>query len=193
MKKVMLDPGHGGVFSGAHCEDAIEKRIVLRVAIHLKRLLEVQGMEVSMTRDGDFHLSTVLSEDLQERCNLEHQVRPDCFVSIHCNAHDNKNAKGFEVWTSPGQTSSDNLATMISRSADSYVPEFAARKDMSDGDPDKESRFKVLVGTRGCAVLVELGFLSNEHDREFLLSTEGQFEFAKMLASAIYQYLKAEG
>ena len=48
------------------------------------------------------------------------------------------------------------------------------RKDMTDGDPDKESGFYILKHTKCPAVLTENLFQDNKEDVGFLLSEEGK-------------------
>ena len=52
----------------------------------------------------------------------------------------------------------------------------------------KEAGFLVLYRTTMPAVLVELGFISNSNEEEFLRSAEGQSQLAEALASAFTQY-----
>jgi N-acetylmuramoyl-L-alanine amidase len=97
LKRIVLDPGHGGRFPGACAHGLEEKEINLSVARKLKRLLEDQGIEVLMTRTRDTELSEDLSTDLDLRCDFTNSKRADLFVSIHANAGP-PSATGFEVF-----------------------------------------------------------------------------------------------
>ena len=99
---------------------------------------------------------------------MEKTLRPDLFLSLHCNAATNPQAHGFEVWTSPGQRESDRVAEEIIQGFQAAFPYNKIRKDLADGDSDKEARFRVLVGTVGPAVLVEFGFLTNPEESLWL-------------------------
>jgi N-acetylmuramoyl-L-alanine amidase len=68
----------------------------------------------------------------------------------------------MEVWTSPGKTRSDALATAIGEALASTFPAVPMRRDDSDFDLDKEGRLYVLTQTICPAVLVECGFVSND-------------------------------
>lgn len=162
MKKLMLDPGHGGRDPGAIGHGGLEeKRVVLDLCEEIRdRLRGV--MQVSMTRHGDEFV------ELGQRATLANIDEADYFVSIHCNAAENRGARGFEVWTSPGKTGADPLATEIFRAMECSDPSAPARKDLGDGDVDKEARFTVLVKTEMPAVLVEVGFLTNYMDESML-------------------------
>ena len=118
------------------------------------------------------------------------------FVSIHSNAAGGdgkwKSAGGWCVYTSPGKTRADELATELWNAADRilapYKEDFAVlkqqgaydskqkpmRADWSDGDPDYEARFTVLTKTNCPAALTESLFQDNKADVQFLLSEDGK-------------------
>ncbi len=182
---VLIDPGHGGVFSGAVAGGVKEKDITLTVSYQLFERLRERGVHALMTRMADHELNINLGADLQERCNIEHNIKPALFISIHCNAASSENAEGFEVFTSPGETPSDATATNIYTYMKADHPHITYRTDYSDGDPDKEANFAVLTGTRGPAVLVELGFLTNPDERKRLTSSHHTNAIAGTIAEAI--------
>jgi N-acetylmuramoyl-L-alanine amidase len=81
---VILDPGHGGNDPGAQGY-ASEAELVLDVSLKVRSLLEAQGIEVLLTRDGNYHLDANKARDLAMRANM---ATPDrmMFVSIHANS-----------------------------------------------------------------------------------------------------------
>jgi N-acetylmuramoyl-L-alanine amidase len=182
---VLIDPGHGGIFSGAVAGGVKEKDITLGVSYQLFERLREKGIHALMTRMADHELKLDLGADLQERCNIEHKIRPALFISLHCNAASSEQAHGFEVFTSPGETPSDATATNIYTYMQADHPDITYRTDYSDGDPDKEANFAVLTGTRGPAVLVELGFLTNPEERKRLTSPHYTGAIAETIAEAI--------
>ena len=95
-KVVVIDPGHGGKFAGAHGYVA-EEDVVLAVALKLKAALERQGVTVLLTRNGDHELASDYRTDLSARGNL---ARPETnlFISIHANAVASSSAHGIETW-----------------------------------------------------------------------------------------------
>ena len=57
-KKIVLDPGHGGIETGAEHNGLIEKDETLEVSLKTKRLLEAEGAQVILTLDentNNFH------------------------------------------------------------------------------------------------------------------------------------------
>ena len=162
--KIVIDPGHGGKDSGAVNPKVgvQEKDLNLQIAIALQGWLAGAGHEVVMTRDDDRFLDLVL------RASLSNYANADAFISIHCNAAGNPSAKGFEIWTSPGQTKADSLATFIAQAMQANFPKLVTRFDWNDGDLDREGNLAVLRLTKCPAVLVEAGFISNDDEAEWL-------------------------
>lgn len=133
-------------------------------------------------------------------------------VSIHCNAAGNgawMKAGGWCAYTSPGQTKADTLATDLYSAADVALAKYKEvfpvlqskgeygtvqrpiRTDYSDGDPDYEARFYILVKTKCPAVLTESLFQDNHADVAFLLSDEGKKAITQLHVEGIVKYLKS--
>ncbi len=94
------------------------------------------------------------------------------FVSVHSNAG---GGKGFEVYSSPGATKSDAIATIFGEEFQAVFPDRKLRTDYSDGDLDKERAFYVLKKTSMPAVLTENFFMDNEEEcRHLLMTTAGR-------------------
>jgi N-acetylmuramoyl-L-alanine amidase len=127
-----------------------------------------------------------------DRANKIYETIPDSFlISIHGNAAMNPNeGTGWEVWTSPGQTRSDKIATKLQEAAKEFLPGFKMRTDYCDGDPDKESKFYILIHTKCPAVLTENLFFDNERDCRFMMSEMGRNVIARLHIEGIINYLK---
>lgn len=108
-------------------------------------------------------------EERVNKANFGLHKNNSLFISVHNNASLNHNAEGSEIWTSVGQTYSDIIAEHI---LDNWKSVFGnrVRKDMTDGDKDKEAKFYVLHNTVMPAVLLEIGFFDNRKDFEFITS-----------------------
>lgn len=94
IKRVVIDPGHGGKDSGAIGPNGLlEKDVVLAIARKLGNLLrEKYNMEVIFTRDNDIFIP------LEERTAIANSKKADVFVSIHANASRRRNARGIETY-----------------------------------------------------------------------------------------------
>lgn len=180
---VMIDPGHGGHDSGAVGIGGMhESDVVLGISQQLAALLTDAGHEVHLTRWNDTF------RELQQRCDAALAFNAAVFISLHCNAADNQQASGFEVWTDPEPDQADELAGRIWYAMRSAFPDMKGRADFSDGDPDKESKFWVLVHTHCPAVLVELAFISNRDDAARLSSAAWRNKAVATLAKAIEEW-----
>jgi N-acetylmuramoyl-L-alanine amidase len=188
---IVLDPGHGGEDPGA--VGVIHGGVEIResdVNLDVARILERHVLDGDflfrplLTRTGDVRVS------LQARCDISNRMKPDAFVSIHCNAAENKRAEGFEVWTSLGQTVADSLATELYWALQGAMPDVHGRSDYDDGDVDKEKSFFVLRHTTAPAVLLELDFLSNDARAEWLVQRSNQEKIVKEIADAIEFWLE---
>lgn len=179
-KVVCIDPGHGGKDPGAVANGLKEKDITLAISLKLGKILEENGIKVVYTRTTDKYLS------LTERANVSNKANADAFISIHTNSFTNPSARGLEIWTSKGQTKADILATYVGEELIKEFPNVPFRKDLSDGDLDKEANFTVLAKTKAPAILPELGFISNKQDNE--LQLKRQDDFAKAIANGIFRF-----
>lgn len=94
LKRIILDPGHGGKDPGATGPDgAFEKDINLRVALDLAETMRsTYGYEVLLTRMDDTFIP------LEQRARLANKYNGDLFVSLHCNASESRKRQGFEVY-----------------------------------------------------------------------------------------------
>jgi N-acetylmuramoyl-L-alanine amidase len=107
-------------------------------------------------------------------------------VSVHGNAG-MMGANGWEVFTSPGQTKADSLATLIYNEVkDTNL--FRMRSDITDGDPDKEEHFYMLTKSKIPAVLTENGFFTDRNDANKMFSKEGQEKLANAHFTGIVKY-----
>lgn len=189
---VILDPGHGHNTRGKSSpvwvdglqlhEWEFNRDVVRRIQRDLSQLGEKSVILVEEAFDIYLRVRA-------ERANKIAGQFPGSFlVSIHGNAG---GGEGWEVWTSPGETESDKLATMLFESAKYYLQGFKMRKDLSDGDPDKEARFTILAKTKCPAVLTENLFYDNEKECRFMMSDYGKELIAKLHVDGIIEYLKS--
>jgi N-acetylmuramoyl-L-alanine amidase len=94
VKTIVIDPGHGGKDPGCHARGGVkEKDIVLSIARLLaERIKEKIGCEVFLTRNKDVFLP------LERRTAIANVKKADLFISLHINAHRNKNIWGLETY-----------------------------------------------------------------------------------------------
>ncbi|UQA63877.1 N-acetylmuramoyl-L-alanine amidase [Polyangium aurulentum] len=109
LRRVVLDPGHGGNDTGAVGPTGLKESVVtLDIAHRAASLVSRElGVETLLTRDDD----TFVPLDLRTaRANAFHA---DLFVSIHCNAAENSAARGVMTFSLDRVRDPDGLATRI--------------------------------------------------------------------------------
>lgn len=189
--KVLIDNGHGSNTPGKCSPDGR-----LREYAYTREIAERLVMELRKNGiDAERIVKEEIDVPLAERCRRvnEYKASEAILVSIHCNAAGNgsdwMSARGWEAWTSVGKTKADKLATCLYEDAEHCLPGMKMRKDMTDGDPDKESQFYILRHTNCPAVLTENLFQDNREDVEFLLSEEGKRAIVSLHVWGTMKYL----
>ena len=199
MKTIILGTAHLKSTPGKCSPDkrlreyAYSREIVAAV----KAILQDYGYQVFVDIEDD-DLRVTQSQELCLRCKVVNDLCKaygDCiYVSIHVNAAaaDGKwhNATGWEIYTTPGKTKSDDLATCIFNAAKYNLKDKKMRVDLSDGDPDKEANLYVLKHTLCPAVLTENFFMDNKSDVDYLLSDRGFQEIVRLHVEGILNYIK---
>lgn len=109
---VAIDPGHGGIDSGATRQGFEEKNLVLRFARELKEALIRSGRyKAKLTRTDDSFVS------LPDRITLARQMGADVFISLHADALSGGRATGTTVY-SLSEEASDAAAEQLARQHD---------------------------------------------------------------------------
>lgn len=211
----IIDSGHGGINKNGvyetspnfnkkdpstwlkcwHFEDSditiFEGDVNRKIAGFLIEELEAIGVESFNLTTGSRDIP--LPERVFKANEVDKLTNDDCiYISIHCNAAGVRNASGWEIFTSKGQTGSDKVATSIGERFKLDFPELRMRFDYSDGDLDKEAGFFVLRKTSMKAVLIEYGFMTNKEGCVKLLNPDYQRSLAKATALGIKDYLSAK-
>ena len=106
LNTLVIDAGHGGLDPGCNGNNEVfEKDVTLGVSLKLGKILRdsMPGVKVLYTRTTDKTLK------LWERPNLANNNRADLFISIHCNANNNRSAAGSETYFMGLHKSEGNL------------------------------------------------------------------------------------
>jgi len=216
VRKVVIDPGHGGAQHGAVSESGMaEKEISLDIALRLRRLLEGASFEVLMTRETDEAVG------LDKRADFANASSADLFVSIHLNWIPRQGLRALETYVlgptdDPAVT---KLAARENRDSVYSLSEYRllleriymdTRQDESRRlakaiqaelygsvrriNPLVEDRgvktapFVVLVRTEMPAILVEVSCLSNQEEVKLLTNDDYRENIAQALFRGIHSY-----
>ncbi|MCX7802323.1 MAG: N-acetylmuramoyl-L-alanine amidase [Meiothermus ruber] len=128
---VVIDPGHGGVDSGA-VGYVVEKEVTLDLALRLRQLLQKEGIEVILTRSSDTHLSPDKATDLGLRAEMANSKR-NLFISIHVNSAPNA-AQGIETYYFGSTLDQSLLAQVIRENGGGELGQRLTREAQSVGE-----------------------------------------------------------
>lgn len=124
---VMLDPGHGGIDTGAIGHNGSkEKHVVLAIAKNVRAILRSKGIDARLTRTGDTFIP------LYDRVEIAHQHGADLFMSIHADGFTNPEAAGASVFALSNRGASSAMAKYLSdreNAADDLAGKKARDKD----------------------------------------------------------------
>jgi len=179
---IVLDPGHGGVDSGAKYHGLIEKDITLAIALKLAATLRTNGATVVFTRETDVDYYTRgkggKRSDLVRRVEIIERAEAAVFVSIHTNAIRGGRWSGAEVYYNPKLAENRLLAETVQQALRDFPP---GNKRQAKQDSD----IIVLKDTSVPGVLVEVGFLSNPREAAMLADDAYQEKLALQIARAL--------
>lgn len=175
IKRILIDHGHGGLIDGKYVTPGkrgehegriIYEGVLNRAQAHLLNYqLSLFGIpsEIIAPENEDTSLKARVM-----RVNKIVSKKPDEFllISIHSNAFSNPKARGWEIWTSIGETMSDELAPIFLKHFQSSFPEVPIRTSISG--VDKDGNFRVVTSTLCPAVLTEDLFMSSPDDFQIL-------------------------
>ncbi|WP_031428458.1 N-acetylmuramoyl-L-alanine amidase [Flavimarina sp. Hel_I_48] len=182
-KRIIIDVGHGGKDSGTIGINGLqEKDVVLDIALEILRLNKKSEipLDIYLTRYND----TLIA--LSDRTKLADALDADVFISLHCNHSDNANARGIEVYVANTKSQFSDLSTLLA-----YLLQAYFKKELGfESRGVKFANFQVLresVDYRP-AVLVEVGFLTNEDEGFYFLQPSKVKAVAMAILKGIYNY-----
>lgn len=188
-KLVVIDAGHGGYDDGSIGLDGIlEKELTLTMSKKVRDILQKHNITVKMTRESD-EVSWVSdnAEDLQARLDIASKAEASLMVSLHCNFSEEEPqyVRGSEIYANQEQKESLNLATSITEELKKLSPQLENRNIKFD--PLHLTYFNVVP-----TIIVEMGFISNQDDLNYLQNEASQDKLAEKIAQGILNYLNQE-
>ncbi len=175
--KIVIDAGHGGRDPGTIAINGrYEKDVNLSVASKLAAILQRKGHQVTMTRQDDRY------PELEARAALANRRKADLFVSIHADSAPDPSAQGFTVYIA------ERASRESQQAAQAIVRAMKTTGLRSRGV--RRNDYRVLVKTRGPAVLVEMGYLSNFREARKLQDSTFQNRLAVAIAAGIGDSLR---
>ena len=182
--KIFIDQGHNpqGVNAGAEGFGMREQDITYNVGMYLADILRNDSrFEVKTSRNSPNEvLGTSNSTSLAARVNAANSWSADYFISIHANANTNPAINGSEVYVYQEYTQAYYLAEQV-------LQAIVERVGTKDNGVRLNPSLYVLRRTKMPAILVELGYITNESDAQKL--KDNQYEFAYGIYQGLLNYL----
>ena len=216
IKRIVIDPGHGGRDPGAIGPSGLkEKDVVLRIAKGLKKKLKKQGYEVLLTRERDVYLR------LEERTAIANTKKADLFISLHANASRKRGSRGIEtyIYNFPSDEEAMELAAQENAISPQKLTDLQiilhslrlnakvnesgrlahhvqrsmckTLKQRYSGSLDrgvKQAPFYVLMGARMPAILAEVSYISNRYEERRLKSRKYLDKIAYSISDGLHGY-----
>lgn len=215
VRKIIIDPGHGGKDPGASALNIKEKDIALRISLSLRRIIKKNHPDIKllMTRNSDQFIK------LEARTAYANKNKGDLFLSIHVNASLRVGLTGVETYYLNLTTDAETLALAAKENQTSQksISELQTiLRDLMTNSKIMESRdlaskvqssivafskksshqlrnlgvkqapFFVLVGAQMPSILIEAGFLTNRQENSFLSTAK----YRQVIAEGIYKGIK---
>ena len=186
---VVVDPGHGFADGGSTSElisPLAEMDINLAISLKLKKALEDAGCEVIMTHDTNAipagKPAGYLFNKYARREMTEGLEYVDFFISVHCNSFGDESVNGTRLYYCT--ENSEKTAGYAEKMADAIYNLLPGKKPKVY--PQSKHDTFVVINTRKCpAILVEVGFLTNQTDAENMLDEAWQQKMADGIAAGI--------
>ena len=216
IRKIVIDPGHGGKDPGAMAFNLKEKDIVLKVSKKIAKILKTTNRyEVTLTRTKDIYIP------LEERTAIANSQNSDLFISIHVNAHSDNTIGGIETYFLNLATNADAMRVAALENATSAhnineLQDILANL-MKNSKMDESSRlarfvqtnlvlgldqryktrdlgvkqapFYVLIGAEMPAILAEISFITNPTEARLLQDEHYLNKIAEQIAAGIAAYI----
>lgn len=182
-KVIVLDAGHGGKDGGTSVNGIYEKDINLAVVLKLKEKLNKHGVDVILTRDGDYDLSSPninrrKKSDFDNRIKLINSSDADLYLSIHVNYLEDSRYYGAQTFYTKGN---EKLAEVL---------QMEFKKNLKSPMDEKKLNNSIYMykQLKISGVLIEIGFISNSNERGLLTSEEYQDKIADAITNALINY-----
>lgn len=195
MPTIVIDAGHGGEDGGAVSNSGVlEKDINLSIANDTSALFYLLGFDVTQTRKSDVALDsgedTIRKRkvsDMKKRLEIFNYSEENTIISIHQNKFSESKYHGTQIFYSPNNEKSKQLADSIKFSVKGLL-----QPDNERECKKADSGIYLLKNTDNPAVIVECGFISNEEECKNLLDSQYQKQMAFSITAGFLSYYNTD-
>jgi len=181
---LVLDAGHGGSNAGALSLDGLkEKDINLRMVKLIKSVADERGIKTILTRSDDRYL------DVHDRVNN----KADAFISIHMNAAaaGAKKTNGMEIIIDRDSQFSEKLA-VNEKNALEQLNGIGSEQQIDINTTSSTNKNYVLSHNIAPAILIELGYMTDKRDMDYMLDPHNRLNIANKIIDAVVTYANAK-
>ncbi len=180
-KTIVIDPGHGGSDTGVSGFGIFEANVVSAIAHKLQGKLSALGASVALTRPL-IHSTNPTDSERAQLCN---DINADFVISLHCDVATSVDASGIAIfhfgselggWSHSGQRAAQRVHAAVLAHTDAADCKVHART------------WEILRLTRMPAIRVEVGYLSNQVEAEYLTHARYQDELAQGISEGIQTF-----
>lgn len=172
-KTIVIDAGHGGDDHGAMHNQLSEKELVQAIAGKIKGMCTSHEFEIVLLREDDVFMS------LKERVEKINALKPDLLISLHINYSPDRQDNGISAYVSKNNAHYSASVEKANHMVTELTQQGLSKKEI------KDVSLYVLNQVQCPAMVLELGYLTNEKDRQYISSEKGQQQMAQKIVSAI--------
>jgi N-acetylmuramoyl-L-alanine amidase/LysM repeat protein len=199
-RTVVIDPGHGGIDTGAIANGLYEKDITLPISLDVGALLTQEGAHVIYTRTGDITVGPAddTTAGLAARATIANDAHADIYVSIHANSLNDPSFTGLTTFygASSGYIDGVTRTPSVVDQSRLLAQDVQHSVQQQTGEVDRgvqSADFYVLGNTTMPSILVETGFITNPTEAHHLATPAYQEQIAEGLAVGVTQFFADVG
>jgi N-acetylmuramoyl-L-alanine amidase len=178
---IVVDAGHGGTDSGStHAGGQNEKELMLSVAKSIQQAGAAKNIKVVLTRNTDDAVS------LEDRVLVSKKYNADLFISLHVNLNpQDVSMSGIECLVSESNVRFNDSKQF----AEKFIHQLSGLEGIHVNGV-KQSKAYVLSKNSSPAVILELGYLSNQADHAYIMNPANQQRLSENIISVVANELK---
>jgi len=174
---LVIDPGHGGSDDGAVLGQLNEKQLTLALASKVRSLAASKGLKVISSRSTDTHVT------LKDRA----RIKGDFLLSLHFNTSANRSQNGIEIISS--HSASTARRSQIEQLSYRLYQNFKSLDGIATSQFARSvTGSYILKNSNAPSIMLELGYLSNMGDKQFLTDPARQDEMARAIVKSVVEY-----
>lgn len=171
---IVIDAAHGGNDNGSVTPNISEKEITLSVAQKIKALNQDKDIEILLIRNIDEYMS------IEQRSKKIQELKPAMVISLHANfTNADMTKSGIEIIVTEQNKHYKTSLLQANQLMKNWV-------EKGKNNTSVLNKNLHLLRDADCpAMAIEMGYISNETDRNYLMSAAGQEEIAKTISAFI--------